>query len=210
LNNQNLSQEISAAFAAASNAAAQTCTQTFATLNGSQTITGVAGLNVICISSVELNGGSIVNLNAPAGAQFILNITGKFALTGGSKIMASGGLKPQNVLYNIVGTGADVAFSGGGGGVGCCKTTVDGTLLAPERKIALSPGLVNGAIISGRDISIVSGASVRCPAPPAPAVNTITVKAKVGSFSGSACSSDIEGKPFSLTSHCSATVECRQ
>jgi hypothetical protein len=43
---------------------------------------------------------------------------------------------------------------------------VDGTLLAPYRKIALSPGLVNGEIISGQNISIVSGSSVRCPACP--------------------------------------------
>jgi len=61
--------------------------------------------------------------------------------------------------------GGQVAFSGGGGGTGCCKAIVDGTLLAPNRKIALSPGLVNGQVISGLDISIVSGSSVRCRCP---------------------------------------------
>ena len=50
-----------------------------------------------------------------------------------------------------------------GGGVGCCKAIVDGTVLAPLRKINLSPGLVNGQVISGKDINISSGASVRCP-----------------------------------------------
>jgi len=69
------------------------------------------------------------------------------------------------VEYNIIGTGEQVAFSGGGGGTGCCKAIVDGTLLAPARNIALSPGLVNGQVISGRNISIVSGASVRCKCP---------------------------------------------
>ena len=44
----------------------------------------------------------------------------------------------------------------------CCAAIVDGTLLAPQRKIRLSPGLVNGSVISGMDISIVSGSSVRC------------------------------------------------
>ena len=58
-----------------------------------------------------------------------------------------------------------VVLSGGGGGTGCCKAIVDGTLLAPTRKIALSPGLVNGQVISGLDISIVSGSSVRCRCP---------------------------------------------
>jgi len=87
-------------------------------------------------------------------------------LNGTSKILVSGGVTPGDVLYDIVGTGPDVAFSGGGGGVNCCAAIVDGTLLAPQRKISLSPGLVNGEVISGLDISIVSGASVRCPCPP--------------------------------------------
>jgi hypothetical protein len=47
--------------------------------------------------------------------------------------------------------------------VSCCAAIVDGTILAPYRKIALSPGLVNGEVISGLDISIVSGSSVKCP-----------------------------------------------
>jgi hypothetical protein len=62
-----------------------------------------------------------------------------------------------------MGAGADVAFSGGSGGVSCCAAIVDGTLLAPYRKINLSPGLVNGQVISSKDINIVSGSSVRCP-----------------------------------------------
>jgi hypothetical protein len=90
---------------------------------------------------------------------------GKFALSGGSKILVDG-VQPNDVLYNVIGTGDAVQFSGGGGGVNCCNTKVDGTLLAPKRQIQLSPGLVNGAVISGKDISIVSGASVRCPPPP--------------------------------------------
>jgi len=76
-------------------------------------------------------------------------------------------VQPGAVEYNIIGSGEQVAFSGGGGGTGCCKAIVDGTLLAPNRKIALSPGLVNGQVISGLDISIVSGSSARCPVPDA-------------------------------------------
>jgi hypothetical protein len=89
-----------------------------------------------------------------------MNLTG-----GGSgpQIRAGGSVQPKDILFNIIGTGSDVAFSGGGGGVNCCQAIVDGTLLAPLRNINLAPGLVNGEIISGKNISIVSGSSVRCP-----------------------------------------------
>ncbi len=83
-------------------------------------------------------------------------------MTGGSKIVASG-VPPSTVLYNIIGPGSQVALNGGGGGVNCCRASIDGTMLALERNIALSPGLVNGEVIGGQDISIVGGAAVKCP-----------------------------------------------
>jgi choice-of-anchor A domain-containing protein len=163
----NLSAEISDAYARAASAAALSCDQSFAKLDGKTvtTITGGVGINVICVGDIVLSGKQIF-LDGPAGARFIINVTGKFTLTGGGagpQIRVSGGVGPNDVLYNIIGTGSDVAFSGGGGGVNCCAAIVDGTLLAPERKINLSPGLVNGQVISGKDISIVSGSGVHCP-----------------------------------------------
>ena len=164
--NVNLSAEIAAAYAANLNAASLPCSQTFAKLDGKvTTILGAVGVNVICVGDISLSGKQIA-LTGPVGTQFIINVKGKFSLTGGGagpQIRATGGVQPKDVLYNLVGPGADVAFSGGGGGVDCCAAVVDGTLLAPYRKINLSPGLVNGQIISGLDINIVSGSSVRCP-----------------------------------------------
>jgi len=167
LYNIDLSPEISAAYAAAANAASLPCTQSFVKLDGKTvtTITGGVGLNVICVQDIVLSGTQI-HVVGPAGARFVFNITGKLVLTGGGagpQIRVGGGVQPKDVLYNLIGIGADVAFSGGGGGVNCCAAIVDGTILAPNRKINLSPGLVNGQIISGKDISIVSGSSVRCP-----------------------------------------------
>jgi len=168
--NVDLTAAIDDANARAKSAAELPCDQSYVKLDGSSvtTITGDVGINVICVGDVVLSGKKIT-LTGPAGAQFIFNVTGKFVLTGGGagpQIRVSGGVEPKDVLYNIIGLGADVAFSGGGGGVNCCAAIVDGTLLAPERKINLSPGLVNGQVISGRDINIVSGASVNCPCPP--------------------------------------------
>jgi choice-of-anchor A domain-containing protein len=169
LNNVDLSAEIAAAYAASASSAALPCTQTFTKLDGKSvtTIIGVSGINVICVEDVVLSGKQIL-LTGEADAKFIFNVAGKFVFTGGGqgpqiRVDTFAGLKPSAVLYNIIGTGPDVAFSGGGGGEGCCAAIVDGTLLAPYRKIALSPGLVNGQVISGKNISIVSGSSVRCP-----------------------------------------------
>jgi len=168
--NVDLSAQISAAYAKAASAAKLPCTQIFSKLDGKSvtTIAGVAGVNVICVRDVNLSGKQ-VTLFAPKGASFIINVTGNFVLTGGGhgpRIRVAGGVQPKDVLFNILGAGSDVAFSGGGGGEDCCAAIVDGTVLAPQRKIRLSPGLVNGAVISGKDISIVSGSSVRCPAGP--------------------------------------------
>jgi hypothetical protein len=212
----NLSAEINAAIAASHDAAALPCTQNYPSLKTARTISSTGPLNVICVGDVSLNGGAVLTLSGGPNEMFVINVTGKFALTGGSKIVVAGGLTPGHVLYNIIGTGGQVAFSGGGGGAGCCKASVDGTLIALERKIALSPGLVNGQLIGGRDISIVSGSSVRCPSgcPPTSFVNTLTVSAELSALQGgtnafNACVHDLNGLPITVRHQCSATVECR-
>jgi len=178
VSNVDLSAQIVAAYAAAMHLAALPCTQSYARLDGSiPTITGGVGTNVICVTDVTLAGKQIT-ITGPPGAKFVFNVSGKFTLSGGGmgpQIRTTGGVSPNDVVYNILGSatspGPDIAFSGGGGGVNCCVAIVDGTILAPYRKINLSPGLVNGQIISGKDISIVSGSSVRCP--PCPPTNSV-------------------------------------
>jgi hypothetical protein len=90
---------------------------------------------------------------------------------------------------------------------------LDGTLLAPFRNIALSPGLVNGEIIGGQDISIVSGSSVRCPPGPTncvPVTNTLTVSGEVAEVQAGlpACVRDQNGNAITVGSQCSVTVSC--
>ncbi|HXJ74184.1 MAG TPA: hypothetical protein VNM37_15145, partial [Candidatus Dormibacteraeota bacterium] len=209
----NLSGEIAAAIAVSQDAAALPCTQNFDTLKNGMNLTGNGGLNVICVKNVTLN--QPIYLNGTASDMFVINVTGKFALTSHGSILVAGGVTRNHVLYNIIGTGDQVAFSGGGGGPTCCNAVVDGTLIALQRKIALSPGLVNGQLVGGRDISIVSGASVHCPpgCNPVSAVNTITIVAEVSSSQSNtniigACVRDINGNVITTRSQCSATVEC--
>ena len=110
--------------------------------NSSQTLNGGAMVNVLNLTEVNLNHGTLI-LNAPAGGSFVLNVSGDFVLNTGS-ILLAGGLTANDVLINVTGTGSNAAFTGGGN-----SSVVFGTLLVVDRNIQLSPGMVNGRIIGG-------------------------------------------------------------
>ncbi len=144
-----------AAFDTSAFFASQTPTATYGSLGGDFTISqSSVGNYVFNISSISLSGNDRITLSAPAGSCFVLNITGNMSFSGSTHISLAGGLTPANVLYNVLGTGSAVSFSGGGNSSG-----VDGIILAVNRSIQISPGLINGAVI-GRDINMSSGASV--------------------------------------------------
>jgi len=97
-----------------------------------------------------LAGGAKLILSAPAGAQFVVNITGVFQLSGGSQIVLQGGLGPYDVLY-YKGT-QNVIFSGG--------SKVTGIMLGPYVNISPDAGTLTGEVIgggNGHTIQIASG-----------------------------------------------------
>ncbi len=107
-------------------------------------------------------------LTLSGSGYFIFNITGNFQFNSG-KVLLSNGAMATNVLFNVTST-HDVQFSGGTGGTapgGPDESVLHGIILALNARIQLAPGLVVGEIISGNDISIVSGAMVQNPRPPA-------------------------------------------
>lgn len=151
-----LNQSVQDALNASQQAAAQPSTQpsiTSITLgdHGTETIHGT-GQDVLNLTTFDLGNNSVLTLDAPAGSSFVLNISGNFTNQG--RVILTGGLSSNDVLYNVTGTGQAIQFSGGGN-----SAQLNGILLSPFRDIQLAPGLVVGEIIGGGNIlTLTSGA----------------------------------------------------
>lgn len=166
LTNQNLSLANTDALSAAAAFNALTPTQTVpgGGINGTTTINGSAGLNVLNISGINLGNGQTLTLNGPAGSEFIINDSGSLVLNSG-KILLSGGVSNTDVVFNITSSGNQIQTSGGLNN----ESVINGIILAPNSGVAMAPGLINGELIAGGStIHLVSGASVELPMTPPP------------------------------------------
>jgi len=120
-----------------------------------------AGKYVMNLSNFVLGGGSTLTLNGAAGSAFVLNITGKFDIGGGSKVLLTGGLTVSDVLFNVRGNNS--TFSIGGDSV------FNGTLLAynssgAQRTLNITGHntQINGELLANK-INLQSGAHVKKP-----------------------------------------------
>ncbi len=112
---------------------------------------GVYDLNKINLSGVTLT------LNGTASDYYIFNIATALTLSHAS-ILLSGGLTPNNVLFNITRVGGTgLGMSGGL----ATESVLYGIVLANNSQVSEAPGLVVGEIISGDNVSIASGAQVQ-------------------------------------------------
>jgi choice-of-anchor A domain-containing protein len=149
-----LAQASADAFAASNFASSLAATATYGNINSSLSITeGSVGDYVFNIQSINFSGGKSLTLSAPAGSNFILNITsGSLTLSPGS-IVLSGGLTPDHVLINYTGTN-NITTSGGQN-----SSRIYANILAPNAHVQLTPGYVAGFIIA-QSIQMSSGANV--------------------------------------------------
>jgi hypothetical protein len=146
-----LTENNAEAIKASNEAAALPATQTFGSITNPTTIVGTSGLNVIKING---NISASITLSGSASSVFIVNVTGSYSYWTTAKLLVAGGVTPNHVLYNFIGSNGTIASRPG--------DVVVGTLLGVKYNFDIA-GEFNGEIIGGgASLEIVSGATVRC------------------------------------------------
>ncbi len=93
------------------------------------------------VTDFDMNSGSQLTINGVAGSQFIMNISGDFSFAK-SFIRLTGGIRSEDVLFNVIGTGLDAQISGD-------NSVFFGTLLAVSRNILIQGIGSQGGFIQG-------------------------------------------------------------
>ena len=155
--NNALADALSLSNAAAAEASTSNYTVTQGTFNGTTVNTGSSitlvgpssGKVVLNLQDFVMTSGTFT-LQGTAMTTFIINVKNNFSLNN-SSVVLSGGLLASHVLFNIKGTGSQVSLNQG--------TSLQGVLLAYNRKVDLSGGKVYGRVIANQ-IVITSGGQI--------------------------------------------------
>ena len=124
-------------------------------LSGGQniTITG-SGCVVLKLTNFVLSSGTFT-LAGTAGTSYIINVSNQFSLSNSSQIILGTGIRPQDVLFNVRGTGSQVTLSG--------SAQFNGILLATKRTVSISGSAqIRGEVIAN-SVNISGQASVVTP-----------------------------------------------
>lgn len=155
--NNALADSLALSNAAAALASTNNYTVPVGTFNGSTVNSGksitIAGPNsgtvVLNLQDFVMTSGTFT-LQGTAMTTFILNVSRNFSINN-STVVLSGGLLASHVLFNVRNTGSQVSLNQG--------TSLQGVLLAYNRKVDLSGGKVYGKVIANQ-IVITSGGQI--------------------------------------------------
>jgi len=149
---QNMQQAVADALNAAATFNAMTPTVMLSSILTGTTLTGNGGTNVIKLNGdINLGGANNLTLSGSANDKFIFNIKGTLLMDGSSQVLLTGGVLPQNILFNFIGTGKSLMTHVG--------NAVQGIILAPSRDITFH-GLFGEVIGGGKNLTLMSGATV--------------------------------------------------
>ena len=143
--------------------------QTLSAINmasaASRTLTFSAGLTVASVPSIVLGSSSILTISAPSSAMVVINVgssstPGVLSLKLASSVLLAGGIKPDRVVFNILGgtSGQSVQMAD--------NTRLNGTLMAPQQGLITGDGstprpmTINGALLFGQSVTIGNNVNV--------------------------------------------------
>jgi cytoskeletal protein CcmA (bactofilin family) len=107
---------------------------------------------VLNLTDFTLSGGSSFTLQGTASDNFIINVSRQFSLTGSSKIVLSGGVAWDDVLFHVRGSGRDVTIDG--------QSYLEGILMANNQTVKVTGGsTVKGEIVANK-VVLNGGAQV--------------------------------------------------
>jgi hypothetical protein len=122
---------------------------------------GMAGVSltsnqtVLKLTNFVLNGG-MFTLTGTAATKVVIDVSGTFSVYNSGQIkLAGSGMTWNNVLWNITGTGTNVAI-----GTSAGPGTVQGYLLASQRNVLMNGGRLTGEAIVGGPQLVLSNGSV--------------------------------------------------
>jgi len=100
----------------------------------------VWGNSPLSLTSLIVRHGTLT-LQGTAGTAFIINIRNQFSLSHSAKIVLSGGLTPEDVVFNVLGSGRGVVVRG--------QSDLTGTLQAIYRTVKVTGySVVTGDVIA--------------------------------------------------------------
>jgi choice-of-anchor A domain-containing protein len=136
-----LDQGVQDAMNASNQAWALSPTQSLTKIDKSMTITG-SGCVVLRLTDFTLNNNDTLTLQATApNTAFIINVKNQFSLNDNAKIVLSGGLTWDSVLFNVRGTGPEVTLQK--------KSKLMGILMANQRNVTIKDNAyVGGEVIA--------------------------------------------------------------
>lgn len=152
-----LDNGVNEAINASDAAFALTPTSSFTTINlrGHQntTISGAPGETVVLsLKNFLLRGNATFTLQGTTTTAFIINIKKGFSLSDAAKIVLSGGVTWNNVLFNVRGSGSTVTLTD--------QSSFQGILMANERTVEVRRrATVMGELIANK-IRLMGGAQV--------------------------------------------------
>jgi choice-of-anchor A domain-containing protein len=151
----------SAIVSASASFAALPATKTLAEIalgtRGTTTITTSPGVNVISLPAITTGTNSTITITAGPTDTVVINVgsssaPGSIQLGNGASVVLSGGITPDRVLFNLVGTSTTVQLGN--------NTVFNGSILGPQGQFTSGDGntpnpvLINGALLFGGSVSI--------------------------------------------------------